>query len=325
MLIVAAALFCSCGENRDSTDVQKPLPRDLRVTLDGYVTPANVAVEMAIARGYFTAVGLKVFAAKPIFPKRPVTYVSRFIDDFGIAQQPQVALTQRNGAPVVAVGALVSQPTAAMIWLRKSRIHGIADLKGRSIAVSGIPAQEKLLESILGRVGLGLDDVEVKRVGYKLVPTLLKGKVDAIFGGSWNIDGIALRQRGVRPVIRRVQELGVPSYDELVVIARRDRVARSPQVVRKFMLAVTRAAAAVKRDPVTALKVISESGERNFEFSPDETRAQMKATLATLSPTGHIDPEQADALLTWMHDEDIVGGRPTSSGLFTDEYLPPGG
>ncbi len=295
------------------------------MTLDGYVTPANVAVQMAIARGFFADVGLNVFAAKPIYPKRPVTYVSRFVDDFGVAQQPQVALTKAHGAPVVAVGTLVSQPTAAMIWLRKSKIRGIADLRGRTIAVSGIPAQEKLLEFILGRAGIKIEEVKLKHVGYRLVPALLEGKADAIFGGSWNIDGIALRERGARPVIRRVQELGVPSYDELMVIARADRVARSPQVVRRFMLALTRAAAAIKRHPAVAMKVVRESGEHNFEFSPKETKAQMKATLPMLSPAGHIDPDQAGDLLTWMHDVGMIRPRPSSSDLFTDEYLPKGG
>jgi len=276
---------------------------------------------MAVERGFFADVGLEVSAATPIFPKRPVTYVANSTDDFGVTQQPQAAVAKANGVPVVAVGSLVSQPTAAMIWLKKSKIRGIADLEGRTIAVSGIQSQEKLLAFILRRAGLKMDDVEVKHFGFKLVPTLLKGKVDAIFGGSWNIEGVALRERGAKPVVRRVQNLGVPSYDELMVITRSDRAAQDPRLVRRFMSALTRAMAAVKRNPGAAVKLIGKNGERNFEVSPRETKAQMKATLPMLSPTAYVDSDQAGDLLAWMHNEGMIQREPPTSDLFTDRYL----
>ena len=46
------------------------------------------------------------------------------VDDFGVTQQPQVALARKTGHPIVAVGSLISQPTAAMIWLKGSKIRG---------------------------------------------------------------------------------------------------------------------------------------------------------------------------------------------------------
>ncbi len=60
-----------------------------------------------------------------------------------------MALGKDHGAPVVAVGSLISEPTAALIWLKESGIQTIADLKNKTIAVPGIPYQEEMLESIL--------------------------------------------------------------------------------------------------------------------------------------------------------------------------------
>ncbi len=240
---------------------------------------------MAVEKGFFADAGLSVYPGIPVRPRRPVRYVAAYTDDIALTQQPQVALAKENGAPIVAVGSLISQPTAAMIWLKKSGIRGIADLRNKTVAVPGIPYQEKMLESILEKAGVKPDDVEVKHVGYRLMPALLEGKADAIFGGSWNIEGAALRERGVKPVIKRVQELGVPTYDELVVITRADRAAREPRVIRKFMSALNRGVAAVKRNPEIALKLI-ESGPREFEISKRETNAQVRATLPLLSPTG---------------------------------------
>lgn len=301
-MIVAGALFSGCGGSQDAVSTTMPttareprpsyageaspsFPRHLHVGLDGPIGPANVAIQMAVEKGFFADAGLSVYPGIPVRPRRPVRYVAAYTDDIALTQQPQVALAKENGAPIVAVGSLISQPTAAMIWLKKSGIRGIADLRNKTVAVPGIPYQEKMLESILEKAGVKPDDVEVKHVGYRLMPALLEGKADAIFGGSWNIEGAALRERGVKPVIKRVQELGVPTYDELVVITRADRAAREPRVIRKFMSALNRGVAAVKRNPEIALKLI-ESGPREFEISKRETNAQVRATLPLLSPTG---------------------------------------
>jgi putative hydroxymethylpyrimidine transport system substrate-binding protein len=340
-LIVAAALLGGCGGDQEdagtttSTTAKESrpsyagepsptFPRELHLSLDGQMGPADVAIQMAVTKGYFADVGLTVFTGIPVRPRRPVRYVAAYTDDIAVAQQPQVALAKDHGAPIVAVGSLVSQPTAALIWLKGSGIRSVADLKGKTIAAPGIPYQDEMLESILERAGVNPDDVEVKHVGYNLMPALLHGKADAIFGASWNAEGVTLRQRGMQPVIKRVQELGVPSYDETMIVTRADRAAREPQVVRKFMAALERGVAAVRNNPRLAAKVL-ESSPHEFRTSRGEMEAQVRATLPLLSQTGSIDSGQAAKLLTWMHEEGMIQRQPPVSELFTDEYLSGGG
>jgi putative hydroxymethylpyrimidine transport system substrate-binding protein len=287
------------------------------------LNPANVAIAVAQEEGFFTDVGLSVQASTgvPVLPRRPVRYVAAYTDHFAFTQQPQVAMAGDKGAPIVAVGNLIPQPTAAMIWLKKSGIRGIADLRNKTIAVPGIPYQEAMLESILERAGVNPADVEVKHVDYRLVPVLLAGKADAIFGGSWNIEGVALRERGVKPVIKRVQELGVPAYDELVVITRADWAAREPGVVRRFMTALKRGVVALRRNPEIAFKSIEGGGSHYRGISTRQTNAQLRATLPLLASTGHFDLARTGKLLTWMHDEGMIRRKTPISRLFTDRYL----
>ena len=110
-------------------------------------------------------------------------------DDLGVAHGAQVTIAQEKGVPIVVVGSLVPEPTAALIWSKESDIGGIADLKGKTIAIPGLSFQRDFLETILARGGLTLDDVKVKSVGNELVPALASGKADAIFGGSGNQEG----------------------------------------------------------------------------------------------------------------------------------------
>lgn len=340
-LIVAAALLGGCGSGQQAGDTTTPaaakearpeyagkptptFPRQLHLSFDGQMSPAEVAIQMAVTKGYFRDVGLTVFTGIPVWPRRPVRYLTSYADDIAVAQQPQVALAKDHGGEIVAVGSLISQPTAALIWLKGSGIRSVADLKGKTIAAPGIPYQDAMLESILEKAGVNPDDVEVKHVGYKLMPALLRGKADAIFGGSWNVEGVTLRKRGLNPVIKRVQELGVPSYDETMIVTRSDRAAREPQVVRKFMAALERGVAAVRNNPRLAAKVLA-SSPHEFRTGRGEMEAQVRATLPLLSTTGHIDSDQAAKLLTWMHGEGMIQRQPPVSEVFTDEYLSGGG
>lgn len=302
-LIVTAALLGGCGSDGEAVDATttttavskgrpsfagKPsptFPRELHVSMDGQMNAADIAVLMAVKKGYFDDVGLTVYPGIPVFPRRPVRYVAAYTDDIALTQQPQVAMAKAQGAPIVSIGRLISEPTDAMIWLKGSGIEEIADLEGKTVAVPGIPYQEELLESILERAGVNPEDVEVKLAGYKLLPALIGGRADAIFGGAWNIEGIALRERGMQPVIKRVRQLGGPDYDELVVITRADRAAREPQVPRKFMAALRRGVAAVKKYPRLAAELV-ESSPHEYAIHERETLAQVRATAPLLSSAG---------------------------------------
>jgi len=322
-LALVAALLTGCGGGGAETEtgIDQPWPETVEVTLDGRIGPANVGLLLAEKRGYFDDFRLDVRVGSPVRPNRPAAYVTFGTDDLGLAQLPQVLLAKEKGMPLVVVGSLLPQPTAAMIWLKSSGIRGVGDLKGKTIAIPGVRFQEALLKTVLERAGLTLADMELKRVGYDLVPALTSGRADAIFGGAWNVEGAALEARGARPVIRRVQSLGVPAYDELVVIGRSDYVAENPQLIRDFMSTAARGIADAVSDPDAAARVIAESNESSPEFSSKETEAALRATLPLLSASGHLDPAQAADLVDWMHEQGLIRKQWPRSELFTNEYL----
>jgi putative hydroxymethylpyrimidine transport system substrate-binding protein len=330
---VAAALLAGCGGNGgDETTDKRPQeterrsqdPRRAWITLDGWEGAENVGILMAEKRGYFEEAGIDVFITSPGDLTLPVKYVTNRTVEFGVSHQPQVAIASEKGVPVVAVGSLLQEPTMAMIWLKKSGIDGIADLKGKTVAIPGLPFQEDFLQSLLRRAGLTLDDVEVKEVGYELVSALASGRADAIFGGSWNIEGAELEARGLGPVMTPVQDLGIPGYDELVLIARTDVVSEDPQLVRDVVSAVVRGTAAAVEDPEGALRVVEESGEANPKVGPRATEAQVEATLPLLSETGYMDPGQASDLLDWMQEQGFLQRALPTSALLTNQFVESG-
>lgn len=329
---VAAMLLAGCGGgsatagNGSATAEKQPerllKPTELHVTLDGFDRPETAGFLMADKLGYFSKANIEPVIFRPATPSRPVEYVVDGTDDIGVSHQPQVVLAKEKGAPIVALGALTSRPTMAMIWLKKSKIRSIADLKGRTIAIPGLSFQESFLKSFLAQGGLTLGDVKVKRVWYNLVPALAEGRVDAIFGGSWNTEGVQLQVRGLHPVITRVQSLGFPSYDELVVIARSDRVAEDPRPYQVFMSALAHGIEAAIKHPKAMVEVLEESINKSPEKERKATEAEVKATLPLLSAGMHMNPEEASELMDWMREEGMIKRTWPASELFDNEYLP---
>jgi putative hydroxymethylpyrimidine transport system substrate-binding protein len=325
LTLLAALAFVGCGGGSPAETTSAgppPEPREVWVSLNDYEGPEHAGLMMAEANGYFADAGLQVRLGSPANASRAIRYVLSDVSDLGVSHLPQVAISQDKGSPIVAVGSLISQPTAAMIWLKGSGIEGIADLKGKTVAIPGLPFQKALLVSVLERAGLKLSDIELRLVSYKSVPVLISGKADAIFGGSENVEGAELRALGLEPVVTPVQDLGVPPYDELVVFAPSDRVAEEPQLFRDFLAATSRGTAAAIRNPRRAIEVV----ENGVEPNPDATRKGMRlgveATLPLLSESGYMDPGQAEGLMEWMRSEGMIREEIPVSALLTNELLP---
>jgi putative hydroxymethylpyrimidine transport system substrate-binding protein len=328
-LFLAGGGAAGCGADETSQKEAPPAAFSpgsthlLEITLDGYVGPESAGIVMAQELGYFKEVGLLVSMTRSVVPGVAQKYVVDGTVDLGVSHQPQLVLARENGFPIVAVGNVVPQATAAMIWLPKSRIESVADLEGKTVAIPGLPFQRGMLERVLARAGLKSSEVRIKTVNTALVETLEKGGADAIFGGSENLEGEVLKSRGDSPVITSAKELGLPDYDELVFIAREDRFADDPRLIRAFLAAYARGTEAAIAEPERAAKLVLASFEANPELGRRETEAETTATLPLLSRDGYMSPDQARGLVGWLHEEGLIEGTPPASELLTNDYLPP--
>jgi putative hydroxymethylpyrimidine transport system substrate-binding protein len=226
---------------------------------------------------------------------------------------------------VVAVAALVNRPLTSMIWLKKSGIKGIGSLRGKTIATAGIPYQDAFLKTILARAKLSTSDVKVVNVGFGLLPALVGGSAQAMLGGYSNVEGVDLRERGKEPVVTPVDRLGIPTYDELVLVANRNSLEEDPQKFRLFIAALARGTDAAVADPKAATTAVTEA---NSSLEPKLTAAEVEATLPLLAatppgkPFGYMDPAQWSTFTGWMRDNELIESLSAPGELLTNAYLP---
>jgi putative hydroxymethylpyrimidine transport system substrate-binding protein len=317
--------LAACGEK--SEDTTGAAREGFGLTLDFYPNPDHAGIYMAQKLGYFEEAGLDVSIDTPSDPAAPIKQVAAGRSDLAVSYEPEVAIAQDKGLGVVAIAALVNRPLTSLIWLQKSGIKGVGDLKDKTVATAGIPYQDAFLKTILARVKLTPDDVKAVNVGFGLLPALLGGSAQAMLGGYSNVEGIDLRERGKDPVITPVDQLGVPTYDELVLVARRQTLEEDPQKFRLFLAALARGTEAAVAQPGAATSAIAEA---NPDLEPNLTAAEVKATLPLLGartkrqPFGYMDPEEWTAFAAWMRDNGLIESLPTASDLLDNGYLPSG-
>ena len=322
--VALAVLPAGCGEKEEDGEAS---PDSLHAVLDFYPNPDHAGIYVAERRGYFADAGLDVEISTPTDPAAPIRQVAAGRADVAVSYEPEVLLAREEGLDVVAVGALVDEPLSSLIWLERSGVRGPEDLAGRTVATAGIPYQAAYLRSILSRAGVDPDEVEQVNVGLGLLPALLGGRAAAILGGFRNVEGVDLRLRGQRPVVRPVDRLGVPRYDELVLVARGDRVAEDPEAIRLFLAALARGTAAAAADPQDATDAVLDA---NSALDPRLTAAEMRATLPLLvadegEPFGYMDPGEWDAFIRWMRDNGVISGLPAPAEVLTNDLLPRAG
>ncbi len=321
-IVLASLHLAACGEKPEDVNGKT---QSFSLALDFYPNPDHVGIYMAKKLGYFRDAGLDVTINAPSDPSAPIKQVAAGQADLAISYQPEVLLAREQGLDVVAVGALVDRPLTSMIWLADSGIKSITDLRGKTIATAGLPYQDAYLKTILARANMSPSDVKTVNVGLGLLPALLGGRADAILGGFSNIEGVDLRVRGRKPVVTPVDRLGVPRYDELVLVAQGKRLQEDSESIRLFIAALARGTAAAERNPGAARKAVLEFDQG---IDPKTATAETTATLPLLEPSqrgapyGYMSPASWREFIGWMRDNGLISTLEATGQVLTNAYLP---
>ncbi|MEA2386902.1 MAG: putative hydroxymethylpyrimidine transport system substrate-binding protein [Thermoleophilaceae bacterium] len=320
-LLVAIALTCllaaGCGEKEEK--LSPGAPEKLELMLDWFPNADHAPIYAAQSGGHFEDVGLDVEIRQPPGdPAAPLKQVVAGRVDLAVSYEPEVLRARDKGLAVVAVGALVQTPLTSIISLPGAGIRTAEDLDGKVVGTAGIDYQAAYLSAIAKKAGAR---VEQRDVGFNLSAALLSRKVDAVLGAFWNYEGTDLRLRKRNPQIIRLEQAGVPTYDELVFVANADR---EDDRIKRFVAALERGTDDLRRDPGAGLKGLLDA---NRDLDPELQRAVVDVTLPLFGPPrgkpfGWQEPKEWNAFAKWMRDNELLENAIDARGAFTNEYLP---
>lgn len=250
----------------------------VRLLLDWFVNPDHAALVIAKQRDLFAKHGLDVELIAPADPNAPPKLVAAGQADYAVSYQPTLQMLVAEGLPLVRVGVLVAQPLNSLVALEEGPVKTIADLKGRKVGYSIAGFEEALLSAMLGKAGLTVKDVTLVNVNFALTTALMSKQVDAVIGAFRNFELNDLVLHKAKGRLWTVEANGVPMYDELILVAKRETVdvART----RKLLAAVAEATAWLRANPEEAWSIFAKSGK---ELDNDLNKLAWKDTLPLLA------------------------------------------
>ena len=322
LALVAAAVLAGCGEREETVEPGEPV--ELELLLDFFPNADHAPIYAAEGNGHFDDVGLDVLIRQPADPAAPIKEVAAGRVDLAISYEPEVFRARDQDLPVVSVAALVQRPLTSIISLPDAEISEPRDLAGKRVGTAGIDYQAAYLETVLEEAGVNPAGVDQQDVGFNLSTALLAGQVDAVLGAFWNYEGTDLRLRGRDPGIIRVEEAGIPVYDELVLVANEDSLAEDEELIRSFIGALERGTEDLRRDPAAGVRALLEA---NPDLDPELQREVVDVTLPLFEPAagepyGWQEPEQWEAFGRFLEEKGIVESPPVAGEAFTNELLP---
>jgi putative hydroxymethylpyrimidine transport system substrate-binding protein len=297
--------------------------QNVTLTLDWTPNPDHVGLYYARDRGLFTHAGLDVAIHAPSDPATPLKLVGVGRSDLAVSYEQELFFAAAKKLPVIAVAAVVPQPLNSFMAIDPD-VKSLRDLKGRSVGITGVPSDYATLDTALRSAGLTRKSVKVVNVGYNLLPALLAHRVDAVLGVYRNVEGIQLQLRGLRPTIIPVNRAGVPTYDELVLVASKTRLgsdSRYRSTVRRFVRAFVNGTLDARAHPGRALAILRKVTASDEKFLARATPATLRL-LAGRKGVGCLDVRAWQRFGSWMRARGLLKKPIRAASVVTTRYLP---
>ena len=324
LMAVVPLLLAGCGSKSENVTAPASSAQSFTLMLDWFPNADHVGLYQALAEGDFSKAALNVHVQVPSDPAAPLRLLAAGRVDAVISYEPEVLLARNQSQPLVSVAAIVHQPLTSIVSVGTQHIRSPRDLRGKTVGDAGIPYQHAYLQTILSKAGVPRGSVKEVNVGSNLVPAMLSNKVNATLGAYWNYEAVQLAQLGKHPNVIRMNQAGVPTYDELVLVVRESTLVHQAALVRRFVQALGRGYESVRRNPAAGVASLLKA---NPGLDAKLQRASVQATLRSFFPAdpsrpwGWQDAVEWNRYGQWMLSNHLITNPSAISDASTDEVL----
>ena len=328
--VMSAAVACgsssSSGSASSSSSSGAQATTKTTVLLDWFPNPDHIALYLAQKDGDFTKQHLNVTFQSPSNSTDALKLVSLGQVPLAISYEPETITAATAGLNVTAVAAMIPTPLNSLIISGKSGVSSPAGLSGKTVGTDGDPVSAQMLKAVLKKDNISLNQIHLVTVNEGLVPAMVSNKVAAIISGYRNVEGIQLgTYPGMNPKVYPVETLGVPNYDELVIIANKSKLASDAAyrtMVKEFLAGLGQGAAAAQASPAAALAAITPVAKG---YSPALLKKMVYATAPLLHNQdgfGAMSVSEWQSFANWMKSDGLITKPVQASSVVNTSLLP---
>jgi len=312
VLALVGLIVAGCGGGNETQRAPAVV-----LSLDFIPNAVHAPIYAAVRDGRDREHGIRLQIRKPAGGPDALKLVTAGRVDLGVLDIHDLAIAREQGADLVAIGALVGRPLAALI--AQPGIERPRDLEGRTVGVSGLPSDPAFLRAILEHDGADYARVRQVTIGFAAVSRLLTGRVDAV-PAFWNAEGVALKRRGLAVREFRVDDYGAPPYPEVVLITSRRTLEQHRDRLRRALAAIAQGLRDTLDNPDAAARQIADAAEtRDVAL----IRAQLDAVAPVFARGLRLDPRVIDRWADFDARIGIVDHRPDVDRAFDFSLIGP--
>jgi len=286
-------------------------------------------VLVAIAKGYYTEVGLEVSATRGYGGQRTVNEIDQGLFEFGYGDPISVMLNRAQGGKTVMVGAINTRWPAALCYVEKPgrRIKTIADLKGLVIGGGAASPLHNVIPAWLAANNLPPDHVKLLRLDPSVINTaFLDGSID--LAECW--------EGANKPVLERMAQkhdikIGALRYRDFKlnlygngIVTSEKLIASNPDLVKRFVAATYRGYEFQAKHPADAVELIARQQKLIDKVvlrqQIDETSELMQAPESA-KKTGYMQEERMQATAEFVKKAFSVTAPVKTSDIYTNRFV----
>jgi NitT/TauT family transport system substrate-binding protein len=276
----------------------------LRLTLDWLPNPNHVPLYVGIRKGFFSAQGIDLTLQKLRDFGHSTSYLTTQQCELALSYMPHTIRLQEKGGQVIPIAILIQEPLNALIYRTDRSISTLQDLSGKTFGYSNGGKETLFLDTLLANHHIAPKNKLL--VGFDLVSSLATQQVDVLYGACWNIETEHLKFLGIDTRFFKLKELGVPHYDELIILARPDSPQADPQFIHRFQKALQQSIEYSRQYPVEAFDIyISYQLDKSEQTKAWERKAWNR-TLPALADRQEIDPKVWKRFHDWLQEHHLL-------------------
>ena len=232
-----------------------------------------------------------------------------------------VALGARlKGVPTIGVAAIADLPyNFTLIVPVQSPIKTVADLRGRSVAVSTAGSlTEWLVREVARQEGWGADGIKTVPLGgdeARIAALRSGGGIDADLAGL--MQAVDLSDKGQVRILIYFGDV-VKNFQNLVLKASDKFVAEHPDRLEKFLQGWYRTVVYMKTHAQESTKVIAAA----FRIDPAAVAKALPVEMKMMSEDGSFSPAGMEVVRQSLVELKILPTLPAMSDLYTDRFVP---
>ena len=280
--------------------------KKVSVMLAWFINPNYGNFVIAQKNGFFKKRNLNVILLEPSNPSDPPKFLATGKVDYALGHQPSLQMQAVKDWGISRVATMVNAQLNSIVFLKKSGIKSIADLKGKTIGYSIPGFDDVLLKTILTGAGLSLSDVKLVNINWAIAGSLLTGNVDAVMGAYRTFERLEIELQGRQTGVFFLEENNIPVYDEIVMLAQNKN--RNSKTTCDMIDALEEAAHYIRNHPEKSWDIFKSYKPEMLDNGLNYKSWVMMANRFALSPSA-LDVGRYDKMKSYLEKSGLVSDR----------------